>query len=217
MREVSKVAEEIAVVKGLESLPLERLESEITELAAHLNAAECRWLLLVAEFDRRQGWGTWECKSCAQWLNWKCGIALSAAHEKVRVAHCLGRLPAVTEAFAAGQLSYSKVRAITRVATADNEEALLEMARAGTASHLERIVRAYRRALGNDETDQANHLHQERFLAWHYDDDGSVVVRARFAPEVGAAVAKAVELAMTPARASRGSWLRVVGRAFALH
>ena len=128
-----------------------------------------------------KGWGTWGCRSCAHWLNWKCGIALSAASDKVRVAHCLGRLPAVNAAFAAGQLSYSKVRAITRVATADNEDALLEMARAGTAAHLERIVRAYRRALGNDETDQADHWHRQRFLAWHYDDDGIVVVRARLA------------------------------------
>ncbi len=80
-------------------MPLERLESEITELAAHINAATCRWLLLVAEFDRREGWSTWECRSCAHWLNWKCGIALSAAHEKVRVAHCLTELPAVTACF----------------------------------------------------------------------------------------------------------------------
>ncbi len=103
--------------EALIELPLERLECEITELAGHINAATCRWLLLVAEFDRREGWGTWECRSCAHWLNWKCGIALSAAHEKVRVAHCLSKLPAVTASFAAGQLSYSKVRALTRVAT----------------------------------------------------------------------------------------------------
>ncbi|MGI9121059.1 MAG: DUF222 domain-containing protein [Acidimicrobiales bacterium] len=182
-------------VMALAAVPTERLEAEITELAAHLNAAECRWLLLVAEFDRREGWGTWECRSCAHWLNWKCGIALSAAHDKVRVAHCLGRLSLITAAFAAGELSYSKVRALTRVATPGNEAALLDMARAGTAAHLERIVRSYRGALRNEEVDQANRIHGERFLRWHNDDDGSLVLRARLSPEHGALVVKALECA----------------------
>ncbi len=93
---------------SLTEVPLERLESEITELAAHINAATCRWLLLVAEFDRREGWGTWECRSCAHWLNWKCGIDLGAARERIRVARFLGELPQITAVFAAGQLSYSK-------------------------------------------------------------------------------------------------------------
>ncbi len=179
---------------SLAAVPLERLESEITELAAHINAATCRWLLLVAEFDRREGWGNWECRSCAHWLNWKCGIALSAAHEKVRVAHCLTRLPAVSASFAAGQLSYSKVRALTRVATSETEGSLLEMARQGTAAHLERIVRAYRRARRADELDRATRWHEHRSLRWHHDDDGTFVL-ARLAPEQGALVRKALEVA----------------------
>ncbi len=179
----------------LAEVPLERLESEITELAAHINAATCRWLLLVAEFDRRQGWGDWECRSCAHWLNWKCGIALSAAHEKVRVAHCLARLPAVTAAFAAGQLSYSKVRALTRVATPETEAALLEMATQGTAAHLERIVRAYRKAQRADELDEANRIHEDRSLQWRHDEDGSMVLQARLTPEQGALVRRALEAA----------------------
>ncbi|MBW3547584.1 MAG: 13E12 repeat family protein, partial [Actinobacteria bacterium] len=179
----------------LDEVPLERLESEITELAAHINAATCRWLLLVAEFDRRRGWGDWECRSCAHWLNWKCGVDLGAAHEKVRVAHCLSRLPEVSAAFAAGQLSYSKVRAITRVATPETEAALVEMARQGTAAHLERIVRAYRKAQRVDELEQANRLHEDRSLRWHHDEDGSVVIRGRLTPEQGALVRKALEAA----------------------
>ena len=161
---------DISEAAPLAEVPMERLESEITELAAHINAATCRWLLLVAEFDRRQGWGTWECRSCAHWLNWKCGIDLGAARERVRVARALDTLPAVTASFAAGQLSYSKVRALTRVATPETEEALLEMARQGTASHLERIVRAYRRARRGDEVDRANRLHENRSLRWYHDD-----------------------------------------------
>ncbi|MBW3549134.1 MAG: 13E12 repeat family protein, partial [Actinobacteria bacterium] len=175
---------------------MERLESEITELSAHLNAAECRWLLLVAEFDRRQGWGTWECRSCAHWLNWKCGLDLTTGREKVRVAHALRQLPTITAAFAAGKLSYSKVRALTRVATPDNEVDLLELALTGTTSHLERIVRAYRGALRADEVDTANDLDDRRSVQWHHDDDGSFVLSARLPPEQGALVRQALEAAL---------------------
>src|SRR5438105_15716268 len=87
-------------------VPLERLESELTELAANLFAAMCRWLLMLAEFDRRKGWTTWECRSCAHWLNWRCGIGTVAAREHVRVAHRLRALPQTTEAFSRGELSY---------------------------------------------------------------------------------------------------------------
>ncbi|MGI9118525.1 MAG: DUF222 domain-containing protein [Acidimicrobiales bacterium] len=195
MGEASVSPEVASEALPLAAVPTERLEAEITELAAHLNAAECRWLLLVAEFDRREGWVTWECRSCAHWLNWKCGIALSAAYEKVRVAHCLGRLSLVTAAFAAGELSYSKVRALTRVATPGNEAALLDMARAGTAAHLERIVRSYRGALRSEEVDKANRVDEQRSMSWHNDDDGSLVLRARLSPEQGALVVKALECA----------------------
>src|SRR5437879_13076342 len=126
-------------------LPLEYLESEITALAAHVNAALCRWLLLVAEYDRREGWASWGMASCAHWLNWKCGISLRTGHEHVRVGRCLEELPAVRDAFSRGEVSYSKVRAITRIATSETEETLVMWARPGTASQLERIVRPYGR------------------------------------------------------------------------
>src|SRR6266545_1345279 len=90
--------------------PLDELEAEITELAGHLNAAQHRWLTLIAEFDRRQGWSDGACRSCAHWLNFKCGIALGAAREKVRVARALGNLPRIDAALMLGQVSYSKVR-----------------------------------------------------------------------------------------------------------
>jgi hypothetical protein len=96
--------------------PLERLEADIVSHAGRLAAAECRWLLMVAEYDRRQGWAQWGCWSCAMWLGWKCGIARRSAQEKVRVARALEGLPLITEAFSKGELSYSQVRALTRVA-----------------------------------------------------------------------------------------------------
>jgi hypothetical protein len=84
-------------------------------------------------------------KDCAHWLNWKCGIDLGAAREKVRTARALEKLPQVSAAMERGEVSYSKVRAITRVATPENEHYFLNIALHGTAHHVETLVRAYRR------------------------------------------------------------------------
>src|SRR5277367_5919718 len=100
------------------ALTLRELEAQITELAGHLNAANYRWLTLIAEFDRRNGWADGKLPSCAHWLNFKCGLNLGAAREKVRVAHALSDLPKIAASMSRGELSYSKVRALTRVATA---------------------------------------------------------------------------------------------------
>ena len=127
-----------------QAMSLERLEAEITELAGQLAAGECRWLELVAEYDRRAGHETWGCRTIAHWLSWHCGLDMRSAREKVRVAHALTDLPRVREEFASGRLSYSKVRAITRVATAATEEQLIMLAEHSTAAHVERIVRTYR-------------------------------------------------------------------------
>ncbi len=101
----------------IHDLSSQELENSITQLAAHINAATCRFLLLINEFDHREAWGHEGVKSCAHWLNWKCGISLGAAREKLRVARALPSLPKVSACFARGELSFSKVRAITRVAT----------------------------------------------------------------------------------------------------
>lgn len=106
--------------------PLEVIEHEITRLAAHIYAATCRWLLLVAEFDRRMGWASWGARSCAHWLSWRWGISLVSAREQIRVARALEGLPQIRDASSKGQVSYSKVRALVRVATDTNEGALLE-------------------------------------------------------------------------------------------
>ena len=119
---------------------LERLGDEIAELSANLDAATARLLELVREFDAREGWNHGFC-SCAHWLSWRVGMKLGAAREHVRVARALGSLPLLAAALARGELSYSKVRELTRVATPDVEERLLAVGRAGTACHVERIVR----------------------------------------------------------------------------
>ena len=167
---------------------MERLEAEITELAAHRYAADCRWLLLVGEFDRRKGYERWECRSTAHWLNWHCGINLQSARKHVRVARALESLPKVVEEFEAGRISYSKVHAITRIATPATEEQLLEWAPYATASQLERIV-AGRRSVDRHE---ATEVHAARHVSWCFDDDGFFVFRGRLAPEEGAAVVAAL-------------------------
>ena len=174
--------------------PLAELEAQITELAGHLNAASYRWLILIAEFDRREGWSDGSSHSCAHWLSWKCGIDIGAAREKVRVARALEGLPLISAAMARGSLSYSKVRAMTRVATPHNEYSLLVIALHGTASQVENTVRLYRRAdeaclLEREAVQQAN-----RSVTWFHDDDGSLVMRIRLPAEAGAIVTKALEL-----------------------
>jgi hypothetical protein len=145
------------------AMPLERLEAELTELAGHLAAGECRWLLLVAEYDRRAGHETWGCRTVAHWLSWHCGLDMRSAREKVRVAHALEDLPLVTEEFAAGRLSYSKVRAITRVANPANEEQLVMYSQHATAAQTERIVRTKRRYRSTeDDNEAANQLRDEQ-------------------------------------------------------
>ncbi|MBN9756380.1 hypothetical protein Ae406Ps2_1143 [Pseudonocardia sp. Ae406_Ps2] len=101
-------------------LDLHELESELLGLAGHIAAAECRFLRLLAEFDDRGGWCGVGVRSCAHWLTWRAGMSLRTATEHLRVAHALTRLPRITEAFAAGRISYSKVRAITRLAGAED-------------------------------------------------------------------------------------------------
>jgi hypothetical protein len=172
-----------------EVLPTERLEHEITTLAAQLAAATCRWLLLVAELDRREAWLTWGARSCAHWLSFRCGIALSTAREQVRVAHALRTLPQTRSSFAEGRLSYSQVRAITSMATPETEADLVMLARHATGAQLERVARAHRRATSADEIAR----HERRSLRWQWDDDGMLVMHGRFAPEDGALVIAAIE------------------------
>jgi hypothetical protein len=126
---------------------LDRLGDEIAELAAHLDAATARLLELIREFDARGGWNH-GFRSCAHWLSYRVGMKLGAGREHVRVARALGSLPRLADPLARGELSYSKVRALTRVATPQTEERLLAVGRAGTVCHVERIVHGWRRIPG---------------------------------------------------------------------
>ena len=125
----------------------ERLGDEITQLYSLITAATHDFLVKIREFDRDGLWEGPGLVSCAHWLNWRCGIGLNAAREKVLVARALGGLPKISEAFHQGRISYSKVRAIPRVANAANEAHMLDFALSGTAHHVETLVRGYRRSV----------------------------------------------------------------------
>ena len=173
---------------------LNRLGDEIAELSAHLEAATARLLELIREFDEQGGWNT-GFTSCAAWLSWRCGMDLGAARERVRVARALPALPRLAKALARGELSYAKVRALTRVATPETEERLLAIGRAGTAWHVERIVAGWRRVDRKAELRETTLRHRRRTLQVYQDEDGMVVVRGRLTPEAGAVLMKALAAA----------------------
>jgi hypothetical protein len=172
------------------------LEQELFELWGHITAATYRFLELVAEYDRREGWSRHGVASCAQWLSWQCGIDRVTAREKVRVARALEKLPKISDAFRRGVVSYSKVRAMTRIATPDNEATLLNVAEHGTAPHVEKLVRKYRYVERLEEAQRSNAQHYDRHLTFSYDEHGSVVMHARLPAEIGAVVRKAIEAAV---------------------
>jgi hypothetical protein len=178
------------------SISLEELEAQITELAGHLNAANYRWLLLIAEFDRRRGWADGKLPSCAHWLNFKCGLNLGAAREKVRVGHALAALPKIAASMARGELSYSKVRALTRVACTATEDTLLMIALHGTAFHVERLVSGFRRAQEAEALSREAQQHTQRSVNYWFAEDGSLVFKARLPAVAGALLIQALDAAL---------------------
>src|SRR5947207_5772415 len=171
------------------------LGDEIAGLALRLNVGTHQLLCRIREFDRLDGWYEQGAQSCAHWLSWRVGLDPGAAREKVRVARALGSLPRLARALARGELSYAKVRALTRVATPETEERLLGVGRAGTAEHVERIVRGWRRVDRNAEAREAATRHRSRALHVCRDDDGMVRVRGRLEPEVGELLIQALAAA----------------------
>jgi hypothetical protein len=194
---------------------LERLEAEIVELSSQLTAANSRLLLLVAEFDAAEGWREWGMRSTAHWLSWQCGVGLTAGREQVRVARALRSLPLVAAEFAAGRLSYSKVRAVSRVATVQTEATLVEWALHATAAQLGRLVAAQRRVV---RAADVRARHDARYLTWRWDDDGSLIGSFRLPPEQAAVLLQALEiakeslLAVTPSVASSVAARRTLPR-----
>jgi 5-methylcytosine-specific restriction endonuclease McrA len=171
-------------------MPMEHLEARICELAGHLAAATCAFLLLVADFDVREGWRAWEMPSCAAWLAWKCQLAPGTARDHVRVARALKELPLIQGEFAVGRFSYSKVRALARIATPETEQDLVDMAESMTAGQVERFAAAHRKcsAGGNGQPPPP----RGQKLAWRLNDDGTITITGTFHPEDGAVILQAL-------------------------
>ncbi len=195
--------DEPTTVPGDRGGQLARLGDRIAELSARIQAATHELLVLIREFDQREGWDG--CLSCAQWLSWRAGLSPGAAREHVRVARALGKLPKLSDAMRRGKISYSKVRAVTRVATPENEDDLLYVALAGTAAHVERIARAWRRIDRNVEQTEERKRDASRELRTWVDEDGMVVVRGRLTPEVGSVLRRALAVACDQARRAPAS------------
>ena len=170
----------------------DQLAKEITRLAGHINAANFRLLNLLLIFDKQGGWTGVGIRSCAHWLEWKCGIALGAAREKMRVARCLEQLPKISTAFANGELSYSMVRAITRQADAATEGYYLYIARHGTVSHIEKLVRKHDYAQKLQAAGCEEFQYESRQASCYRDDDGCWVIKAKLAPAEGELLVKAL-------------------------
>ena len=178
---------------------IDDLEEEIISLAKHMNQDEYRFLVMVREFDIRQGWRAYQFNNCAEWLNMKCGISPGTAREKVRVALALLDLPQCSEGFAKGELSYSKVRAMTRAANVFNEATLVDYALKATAHQVEEHCRRLRNADRRQSTPDARRAWQARSLKRTCHPDGMMSIYVELPREQGELVMKALEMAMAAA------------------
>jgi hypothetical protein len=162
-----------------------RLDDEIALWSAHINAATARWIELVLAFRDEGGVAG---DDFARWLAFRCGISTCEAREYVRVGE---ELPLTRGAFARGEITFSKLRALTRVATPASEEALIELVLALTTSHLERALRAFRRI----SREKAGDSHELEYVDYYWGEDGSLFLRARLPAEDGTLLVRALDAA----------------------
>ncbi len=188
-----------------DSRSIDDLDHAICTLARQMNAETYRMLVLVREFDERLGWQKWGLPSCAEWLAWRCGLSLSAAREKVRTAHALREMPAVAAAFEDGRLSYSKVRALTRVVEYGGEETLLAYALDVTAAQVDERCREIRNANPDDSTAGAFRAWEHRSLTVYRDRArGMMKITVDVPIGDGEVIAQAIERAAEVCDAANG-------------
>ena len=195
VRETARVYVAPAPDSSRDTDRIEALEEEIVYLSAHLHAGEHRFLTLVAEYDRLRGWELAGHRSCAHWLAFRTGFDLGACRERVRAARALVKLPEIGASMSRGELSFSAVRALTRVATPENETDLLDLARGCTTAQLERMVRGFKLGSRQDEADREKERFESRTFSVFPDEEGMYEVKGRLTPEVGALLMRAVEAA----------------------
>jgi len=176
-------------------ISIDELDRDIVNLAARINAATYELLVLIRQFDERAGWLKWGLGNCAEWLHYRCDFSMNAAREKVRVAHALKTLPDMATAFATGDLSYSKVRAMTRVPGAHNEEELLSFALKTPTARVEERCRELRCGTA-DSLDGAQRAFANRSLRVSRNPErGTMTITVELPIETGELVAKALDKA----------------------
>jgi hypothetical protein len=183
---------------------VDQLDVEICRLVRQMNAESYRMLLLVREFDDRFGYAKWTFKSCAEWLAWRCGISLSAAREKVRTAQALRTLPAISAAFADGRLSYSKVRALTRVAHEHDEDLLLAYALQATAAQVEERCRQMRNVMPQSINDARRAWVGRSLTVWRNEASGTLRITVELPVEDGELIARAIDCAVAAGEVTTG-------------
>ena len=187
MKSVSRPAEEL--------LPIDDLDRAIVSLSSRINAETYELLVLVRQFDERAGWLKWGLGNCAEWLHYRCDYSMNAAREKVRVAHALKTLPNIAAAFATGELSYSKVRAMTRVVGLHNQDELLSFALNTTTARVEERCRELRCGTA-DSLGSAQRAFASRSLRIHRNADrGTMSITVELPLETGELVEKALDKA----------------------
>ena len=173
---------------------MDRLGDEIARLSAQVDIAIAQLLTLIREFDHQRGWSN-GFRSCADWLAWRVGLDIVAARERVRIARALGTLPILAGALERGELSYAKVRALTRIATPETESGLLTMGRMNTAAQIARMVQRRRVLDQTAERREAKRRYESRALHVYRDESGMVVINGRLDPEGGALFMQALAAA----------------------
>ena len=172
------------------------LDAEIGGLVRQMNIECYRMLVLVREFDDRFAWKKWAFKNCTEWLAWRSEISRSAAREKLRTAHALRSLPAISAAFAEGRLSYSKVRALTRVAHRQDEDLLVAYALSTTAENVEERCRQIRN-VAPESVRHARRAWERRSLTmWRNDARGTMRFTVEVPIEEGELIVRALDCAV---------------------
>jgi hypothetical protein len=178
-------------------LTTEQLEAEICTLAGHIAAATCRFLDLILDFDDREGWASWDMTSCAAWLSWKCSLAPKTARDQLRTARALKDLPVLHAEFAAGRFSYSKTRALARIATPDTEAALVDMCALMTAAQADRFCAAVGSRIPRDDDQDELPDGPRTALRWRFDEtSGELSMTVQLPPADGAVVLQALRAAL---------------------
>ena len=174
---------------------IDDLDRAIVTLAARINAETYELLMLIRQFDERAGWLKWGLGNCAEWLHYRCDLSMNAAREKVRVAHAMKTLPDIAAAFSSGRLSYSKVRAMTRVVGAHNEDELLSFALKTTTARVEERCRELRCGMA-DSFDSAQRAFANRSLRVSRNAErGMMTITIELPMETGDLVERAVDKA----------------------